>query len=66
MVNKIKIKKVESVQKRYDFFMDLEFDLKHHHMVVVESTHPEFKEGYRIDESVLNDLSGNGYLIEKL
>lgn len=66
MKNVIKIRRVESIQRRYDFFMDLEFDLKHQYMVIVESTHPEYREGNRVDISVLNDLSSDGYLIERL
>jgi hypothetical protein len=66
MENKIKIRQVESIQRRYDFFMDLEFDLKDTHMVIVESSHPEFKEGCRVDESLISDLSSDGYLIERL
>ncbi len=66
MENVIKIRQVETIQRRYDFFMELEFDLRHQHMVIVESSHPEFKEGRRVDESVLNGLSNDGYLIERL
>lgn len=66
MENVIKIRLVESIQRRYDFFMDLEFDLKHQHMVIVESTHPEYREGNRVDRSVLNNLSSDGYSIQIL